>query len=333
MTISNYNFYKGGKRILTCLAFAFTLVSGSIFSVNAQEQKEPVCLYISSYHQGFEWSDGIQSGISEVLGNSCRIVQFDMDTKRQKSMEHAKLMAKKANALIKAEQPDVVITSDDNAAKYVILPYLKNTNIPVVFSGVNWTVEEYGFPLPNVTGIVEVAPIQPMIKQARKLLPAAERALYLGPNTLTESKNFERYKQAGVADDIKITARLVDTFEQWKEALVEAQNYDFVVIGSHSGIPNWNAAEAEKHALAVTRTLSLTTHDWMMPVTSIGFTTLPEEQGQWAASTALAILEGVSPTAIPIVTNRKWDAWVNGSLLDATGVQIEQSILARAKLY
>ena len=81
-----------------------------------------------------------------------------MDTKRNKSDEYKIAVGREARDLILSWQPDVVITADDNAAKYLIQPYFKDSATPFVFCGVNWTAEEYGFPYSNVTGIVEVVP-------------------------------------------------------------------------------------------------------------------------------------------------------------------------------
>ena len=49
-----------------------------------------------------------------------------------------------------------MIASDDNAQKYLVVPYLKGTQVPVIFNGVNWDASAYGFPTSNVTGMIEV---------------------------------------------------------------------------------------------------------------------------------------------------------------------------------
>ncbi len=81
-----------------------------------------------------------------------------MDTHRYPEIDATKKAALAAFELARDLQPDIIITSDDNAAKYLIVPYLVDTATPVVFTGINGTVREYGFPAKNVTGMVEVAP-------------------------------------------------------------------------------------------------------------------------------------------------------------------------------
>ena len=80
------------------------------------------CLFVSSYHHGYAWSDGVERGLRSTLEGKCELRQFDMDTKRKKSDEPQKHAALEALKLIENWQPDVVITADDNAAKYLIMP-------------------------------------------------------------------------------------------------------------------------------------------------------------------------------------------------------------------
>ena len=42
------------------------------------------CAYVSSYHKGYAWSDGIERGLRAELNGHCDIIQFDMDTMRNK---------------------------------------------------------------------------------------------------------------------------------------------------------------------------------------------------------------------------------------------------------
>lgn len=81
------------------------------------------CLFISSYHQGYEWSDAVERGLRDVLEGKCEPRQFDMDTKRKKSLDEKRAQGLEAKRLIDSWMPDVVITADDNAAKYVIQAY------------------------------------------------------------------------------------------------------------------------------------------------------------------------------------------------------------------
>ncbi|MCU7885222.1 MAG: ABC transporter substrate-binding protein [Candidatus Thiodiazotropha sp. (ex Lucinoma annulata)] len=289
------------------------------------------CLFISSYHQGYEWSDGVENGLRSTLLDRCEIKQFDMDSKRHKDEVSIKKAALEAKKLIEAWMPDVVIIADDNAAKYLIQPFFKDHRIPFVFCGINWNVDGYGFPYSNATGMVEVAPIDALFDKVRHILGGVDRAIYIGANTLTEKKNLTRFERAASKSGITLESRLLTTTKDWLTAYAEAQDFDFIVIGSNSGINDWKAVSVLEAVQTTTKKLTLTNHGWMMPYTLLGLTKIPEEQGEWAALAARAILDGTKPTDIPIVSNRKWEMWINHSILVQSGIVIPESLIRKAK--
>ena len=289
------------------------------------------CLFVSSYHQGYAWSDGVEHGLRSVLQGHCELKQFDMDAKRHKEPEEITQKALEAKVLIETWRPDVVITADDDAAQYLIMPFYKDHTLPFVFCGINWTVKEYGFPYRNVTGMIEVAPIEPLFDQVKALLTAHNRAFYIGANTSTERKNLERFQAVAIRRGIQVEASLVDTTAAWIEAFHRAQQYDFIALGSNSGINDWQDTAVLGRIGQSGRRLTLTNHEWMMPFAMLGLTKVPEEQGEWAAKIALQILQGVSPSSIPIVPNRKWDIWMNPLLVETAGIVLPKPLMQKAK--
>jgi ABC-type uncharacterized transport system substrate-binding protein len=289
------------------------------------------CLFVSSYHSGYEWSDGVERGLRVTLHNKCEFKKFDMDTKRHKDEESKRDAAIQAKNIIEDWQPDVVITADDNAAKYLIQPHYKDHETPFVFCGINWNADGYGFPYKNTTGMIEIAPIDILFRKVQNILGGARSAAYIGADTLTEKKNLNRFISAAENHRVNLKSYLVSTTEEWIEAYKAAQLYDFVVIGSNSGIKNWNQTEIKNTIRTHTQQLSTTNHGWMMPYTLLGFTKIPEEQGEWAGQVALAILDGAVPSDIPIVSNKKWDIWINDAILTSSGVEIPDKLLRKAK--
>ncbi|MCB1924915.1 MAG: hypothetical protein KDJ27_14430 [Gammaproteobacteria bacterium] len=286
------------------------------------------CLFVSSYHQGYAWADGVERGLRRVLDGRCELRQFDMDSKRHKSDVEKRASARAAKSLIDEWKPDVVITADDNAARYLIQDFYRDHRLPFVFCGVNWTVAEYGFPYSNVTGMIEIAPIRPLLARVKAIFPAASRVIYIGANTLTEKKNLARFQQAAVAEGLELDARLVDTADEWLAAYRRAQEYDYIIMGSNSGIRQWDDRAVAEAIVPMTRRLSVTNHGWMMPYSMLGYTKVPEEQGEWAAEAALRIIAGTRPADIPIVPNHKWDIWTNTRLLEAADIALPRDMLA-----
>ncbi len=289
------------------------------------------CLYISSYHKGYAWSDGVEQGLRDTVGGKCELKQFDMDTKRKKDIASIKAAALQAKELIDKWQPDVVITSDDNAVKYVLQPFYKDHDVPFVFCGVNWTVEGYGLPYKNATGMVEVAPIDELFRRVDSIQGRARTAIYIGADTLTEKKNLHRFELAAEKYNVDLKYRLAQTTKDWISAYRYAQQYDLVVIGSNSGINDWDSDLAKHATQSDTRKLSVTNHEWMMPYTILGLTKIPAEHGEWAGKAALAILDGASPADIPIVSNRKSEIWVNQSILQGSGIEMPAAYVRKAK--
>ena len=320
---------SSAKWLLVGMAWALPALAA--FHVSSASAADKKCLFVSSYHQGYEWSDGVERGLRSVLSGKCEIRQFDMDSKRRKSPEERKQAALEAKAIIESWKPDIVIAADDNAAKYLIQPYYRDHSLPFVFCGVNWTAKEYGFPYSNVTGMIEVAPIVPMLKRAAQVVPGLRRTFYIGADTLTEKKNRQRFVDASRELGFELDSALVSTTEDWLKAYGRAQSADLVIVGSNAGINDWDAHRVQAGVLKLTRKLSVTNHGWMMPYTVLGVTKVPEEHGEWAAQTALTILGGVSPTEIPIVPNNRRDTWINTEIVRAANLALPGSMMRGAK--
>lgn len=289
------------------------------------------CLFVSSYHKGYAHSDQIEAGLRSTLKGHCELRQFDMDTKRRSSVAHKKNSAIAARKVIDTWKPDIVITADDNAVKYLIEPFYKDKKIPFVFCGLNWTAAEYGLPYSNATGMIEVAPVGVMLRRAVKIVPKFQRAFYVGADILSETKNLKRFQSAAKKMGFKLDHALVGSTEDWIKAYARAQEYDVVIVGSRNGIKKWNHDKAVDAVMKTTRRLSVTNHGWMMPYTILGMTKVSREQGEWAGKTAIRILGGQKIAKIPVVPNRQRDIWINGEILSVSGVTLPQGVMRKGK--
>ena len=314
---------KNTYLLLIILFFPLTLFSAS----------SKKCIYINSYHDGFVWSDTIAKNLKNELIDSCEIIQFNMDTKRNKSIDYIQKKALEAKLLIDTEKPDIVITSDDNAAKYLIKPYYKDSHIPFVFNGVNWSAKEYGFPYSNVTGMIEVTPINELFKVA-VYITSGKKGIFIGDDTITDKKDLKQFLKFAKKRNISLDSALLNTFEEWQQKYKEAQTkYDFIVLGHNSAIKNWDDKQAKEFLLQNTKKLVLTTYSWMVPFSTIGLTIRPEEQGTWAGNTAKAILNGYPIENIAITTNHIWNKSINMSLVNVSTVKIPKDIIFNYKKF
>jgi ABC-type uncharacterized transport system substrate-binding protein len=319
------------KRLFALTGFfACSMALTGTHPANVQAASKK-CLFVSSYHQGYAHSDQIEAGLKDTLKQHCEIRQFDMDSKRRSATEQIQQSALAAKEIIETWQPDIVITADDIAVKYLIEPFYKNKQIPFVFSGLNWTAAEYGLPYENATGMIEVAPVGAMLDRVAGIVPEFRRAFYLGADALSEQKNLKRFQVAAAEKGFVLDHALVGSTDEWLETYGRAQEYDVVIIGNRHGINDWDHDRAVAGILKSTRRLSVTNHGWMMPYTILGMTKVSREQGEWAGKTAIRILNGHPISNIPVVPNRQRDIWINSKILSTSGVTLPQGVLRKGK--
>jgi len=291
------------------------------------------CVYINSYHEGFVWSDTISRVITDELKNSCEVISFNMDTKRNKNIDFIKAQALKAKNLIEKVKPDIVLTSDDNAAKFLIVPYFKDSKIPFIFSGVNWTAEKYGFPFKNVTGMIEVNPIKPLYKLAFSLT-YGKKVIFIGDDTLTDKKDLSFFKKYAQKEGFILDSLLANNVKEWKNAYLNAQDtHDFIILGHNSAIKDWDDENIKNFVLKNSKKLVLATYSWMMPYSMIGLIIKPQEHGKWVSQSAKAVLDGYPIESIAITTNKTWTTFINQQLLEAANITLPRSIKIKSNIY
>jgi ABC-type uncharacterized transport system substrate-binding protein len=288
------------------------------------------CLYVSSYHPGYHWNDGIEQGLEKTLAGVCRLDRFYMDTNRNPAPEFSEAKGREARDLIDRTRPDVVIACDDNASQHLVKPFLKDAATPIVFCGVNWTVAEYGYPYSNVTGMIEVAPNREVVREAKALVEDARSFTFLAADVPTQHKEVARLETIAGKEGLSLRAILVKSFADWRAAFLEARNADFVVLGNPVGIPDWDKDAAKAFVLAETRKLTATFGMYMRSHAVFAMTNTPVEQGEWSGKVAKLILEGRKPSEFPIVANRRWDLYFNPVLAGKAGVTLPPDIVQRA---
>jgi ABC-type uncharacterized transport system substrate-binding protein len=156
-----------------------------------------------------------------------------------------------------------------------------------------------------------------------------DRIGYLSSNVLSSTKEAEYYvKLFGIqfAEE-----KHVASFAEWKEAFKSMhENNDMVIIGNQSGLNDWNEAESVAWAETHTKVISGTVYDFLTPHSMLGMTKVAEEQGIWSAMTALQILDGKSPSSIPIVQNEQGGVYLNVKLASKAGVVFKSGLAKNA---
>lgn len=313
------------------LTFSYPLLSSASDSVPGSSSTKRI-LFVDSYHPTYSWSAGIIEGVNSVFETeNIEMRVFSMDSKRHTDVKSIKQAALKAKAIIGAWKPDLVIASDDNASKYLIEPYYKNSSLPIVFCGVNWDAGSYGYPYKNATGMEEISLIKPLPEQLAQYTEGRRLGILSG-DVLSDRKNVTNYtKKVGIVFD-KIV--YVKDIEQWKKAFLALQTeVDMLIIENSKSITGWDNNTMHQFILQQTKIPTGTTQKRMIPYVLLGFLQVPQEQGQYAAKTALRILAGEPADSISIVNNQQVNTTVNIDLAEQLGITFEIDFLHYANTY
>lgn len=277
-------------------------------------------LHIDSYHQGNTWNDRIAAAVEAgVAHTDVQFRIFHMDSKRKHSEEEKRAAAVAAVDMIADYRPNVVTMSDDNAVKYVLMPYYRDAELPFVFCGLNWDASIYGLPYGNTTGMVEVSPI-PQLIALLKGYASGPRLGFLAEDTPTKHKEKAFHEKLFGLDYHR--AYFVSSFAEWQDAFVQAQDeVDILLLLGVGALTDWDSPAASTLAERETRIPTGTDFAWLMPYSLLGVAKLPEEQGTWAAKAALKILEGVPPSNIPVTHNNKGELLFNRRVAATLGIE------------
>jgi len=300
----------------TLLALALLATGGMTMGADYHGKR---VLHIDSYHRGNTWNDGIADAVRDTLADTgVELKIIHLDTKRNPGEDFARAAALEARAVIEAFRPDVVTTSDDNAAKYLIQAHYRDAELPFVFSGLNWDAAGYGLPYRNTTGMVEVSPI-PQIVRLLKRHASGERIGFLAEDTPTKRKELEYHRKLFGIHYHRVY--LVKSFADWQDAFRAAQTeVDMLLILGVAALGDWDDAAAGVFAETHTAIPTGTDFGWLMHVALLGVGKLPEEQGRWAARAALKILDGVAPSRIPLTYNKEGQLYFNRTIARRLGI-------------
>lgn len=319
---------------MTKIVSLILLAGTSIFSCNSQKNTdEPACIfYINSYHAGYGSSDDVMEGITEILAaENVELKTFFLDAKRKTTDPEIQKSLKDALYEIEKFKPDLLIVSDDNAVKDLVVPHFNNTKLPVVFCGVNWSAEQYNLG-DNVTGMLEVLPLRELFSEVISNYPDTKKLTVLSENSLSEQNNKilldTLYRNLGLEPKYL----LADDFQTWKKYFMIAnENGDLIYMPTNGAIKNWNDEEAQIFVEENLKIPVVTCDDFMMPFVVFGLTKVAKEQGEWAAVTALEILNGKKSSEISYTKNSHTKAYINTKMAEKIDFRLSPEMKKKVK--
>lgn len=332
--LRRFEHVRHGMRRAALARFLIHASAMLFLTVAVQAQETPPqeaprrVLHVDSYHAGNEWNDRIVAALRETLsGRNIELRVFHMDTKRRPSDGEIRASALDARRMIAEFKPEIVTTNDDPAAQYLVMPYLRDASIAVVFCGLNWDASVYGLPYRNTTGMVEASPIPQIVRLMRRHARGAKLG-FLAEDTEVKRKELAYHERLfGITYD---RTYFVSTMAAWKEAFLRAQKeVDMLMILGVGAVPDWNLADATRLAEERSEIPSGTDFEWLTGVALVGVVKSPQEQGRWVGQATLRILEGVQPSDIPLSYNREGELFFNERIARRLGIK-ELPPLAKA---
>jgi len=314
------------------LTYVFLLLF--VNDVSAAKYSGKKIVFVNSNHQGYEWSDGILRGVKSVLdGTGVKLKVIDMDSKRNNEEFFKKKMASQIKTTIDEFTPDLIIASEDNAVKYLVVPYYRhNYDIPVVFCGVKWSASEYELPRANITGVIEVALIPELIDILEEF-SKGNRIGILGTDDYSNSKEAKIFKDKfGIVLKEEV---FVSDIQDWKKEFVRLQeSVDMLILAPFSILfineDLSSLREIKEFVVKNTKIPTGTVEDWVAKFALIGIVKKADEQGILAAKAALKILDGVDPAEIPIAENEQGNLILNLAVAEKLDVLFAPSLIRSA---
>jgi ABC-type uncharacterized transport system substrate-binding protein len=299
-------------------------------------------LHVMSYHTPWRWTEGQFNGFKEALGAAAEYEVFEMDTKRNSSKEWAEAKGKETRALIESFKPDLIYTTDDDAQEYVARHYV-NSDIPIVFSGVNKHPRTYGFEgSRNVTGVLEHEHFVESVRLLKAIAPGIKRiAAVFDDAPMWDPVVRRMSERATQLPDVQIVAwDTIRTYDEYQRKIAEYQkSVDAIAL-----IGIFNFKDASGKNVPYQDVLKWTAANSKLPdfgywIDRVHFGTLAamtvseREQGLAAGRLARAILvDGKKPSELPMQPTVKGLPVISLARANALGIKLKSSLLLSSEV-
>lgn len=258
------------KKIFIAICIGFFLASAG-YGASSTAPKKKKILVVSSYHKEYIWTRETNEGFCAAMlkfgyfDNKDQIATYTknnyvetskviikklwMDTKRQSRKSVMDEMSMKIYKIAKNFNPDLIFLGDDNATNYIGSKFL-DTQIPIVFWGVNSTPVKYGLvdtierPGHNVTGVYQPGFFIESLKLLKQIVPTVKTFAVISDDSKTGKANYKHVTflaQKGVLPLKLVEVVATNDFELWKKKALELQkNVDAFFIGHYASFKDKN---------------------------------------------------------------------------------------------
>lgn len=166
-----------------------------------------IVVVLHSYHQGYEWTDAVNAGISSVLAGSPEFeLAFEyLDAQRvpHDSFDNTALVLRQRYT---QREPAAVITVDDDALHFLI-EHAKDlfVDVPIAYCGINDVTAYDPIKISSMTGISESPDFAGSLQLALTIFPKTTTILALADQTTSGIINMSRFNKAAATLPAGIT--------------------------------------------------------------------------------------------------------------------------------
>lgn len=314
------------------ILFALLLLLGVTTGAPASPVEGCRVLVVMSYEENHPWDRELREGIEAGLG-ACELRYAYLDSRT--SPNAAPQKAREALETFRQWGPGGVIACDDEAQELLVVPHLRQLDTPVIFCGVTAEPEKYGYPTPNVSGILEkpyvsesislLRQVAPQVQSLAFLLRASPSAKALEEQVKKESSSYPAtLVHFGTAADITEATRLAIRYSVEADALLID---DLEGLPDEKGNPMPEKAVTQLLARIFSKpTLGIKTHNLGNGLLG-GVVIRGQEQGRMAAALLREAMEGKEAGQIPLVRYASGIRLLNINALKALGLTPEPVML------
>jgi ABC-type uncharacterized transport system substrate-binding protein len=260
-----------------------------------------------------------------------------MDTKRNTSQAWMTEISEKAIKEINEFKPDVLMVFDDNACRYVAEQF-KDSDLKIVFCGMNGDPEDYGFPADNITGVLERELWSESFELVKELKPSVKNAVILLDSSATSAQTARRIESSSLMNELMAVYR-ISTFDAWKNTVIQCQDsaealglFVYFALKDSSGntVP---ADEVLKWTLENNKLPEFAILDFTVENGALcGVIETGHTQGKLAAQLALKILDGKDPADLNILSPNKGERLINKNRAAQLEIDLSKEVKRNARI-
>ncbi|MBI5578960.1 MAG: PAS domain S-box protein [Deltaproteobacteria bacterium] len=274
--------------------------------------RPPAVLVLSSYHQGYEWSDrqieGLIAGLQAVYPTISPFIEY-LDLRRFPEESYAQQLKALLAEKCRGRNLDAAIVLD-NPAFDLILAHRADIlpEVPVVFAGIDGFKPAMLEGQRRITGIAEVRDYQGTLALALALHPGTRQVFAVNdhtPSGMAVRREMEAVRQA-FRDRVEVVFNAPATYEELEAQIADLPPHAIVFIAGFStdreGV-TLNLSLSTEKLTARARVPVYATHDTRLGHGIVGGMLIgSQEHGLHAAALALRVLAGEEPDSIPVDT-------------------------------